>query len=145
MNNIGALSDNTIIAMITFIILVLIKGFLSIIKLLNIDKMFFTKYETYLYYKEIIDTIINTIVLIISLFILFFRKDNSILIIILAILFLLKAFFQYLIDLELHEYTNLSNTTIDTLKKVKYPVSFITNISLFIASFYMLNIIFTNK
>ena len=58
MNNIGALSDNTIIAMITFIILVLIKGFLSIIKLLNIDKMFFTKYETYLYYKEIIDTII---------------------------------------------------------------------------------------
>ena len=145
MNNIGALSDNTIIAMITFIILVLIKGFLSIIKLLNIDKMFFTKYETYLYYKEIIDTIINTIVFIISLFILFFRKDNSILIIILAILFLLKAFFQYLIDLELHEYTNLSNTTIDTLKKVKYPVSFITNISLFIASFYMLNIIFTNK
>ena len=145
MNNIAALSDNTIIAMITFIILVLIKGFLSIIKLLNIDKMFFTKYETYLYYKEIIDTIINTIVFIISLFILFFRKDNSILIIILAILFLLKAFFQYLIDLELHEYTNLSNTTIDTLKKVKYPVSFITNISLFIASFYMLNIIFTNK
>ena len=145
MNNIGALSDNTIIAMITFIILVLIKGFLSIIKLLNIDKMFFTKYETYLYYKEIIDTIINTIVFIIAFFILFFRKDNSILIIILAILFLLKAFFQYLIDLELHEYTNLSNTTIDTLKKVKYPVSFITNISLFIASFYMLNIIFINK
>ena len=145
MNNIGALSDNTIIAMITFIILVLIKGFLSIIKLLNIDKMFFTKYETYLYYKEIIDTIINTIVFIIAFFILFFRKDNSILIIILAILFLLKAFFQYLIDLELHEYTNLSNTTIDTLKKVKNPVSFITNISLFIASFYMLNIIFTNK
>ena len=145
MNNIGALSDNTIIAMITFIILVLIKGFLSIIKLLNIDKMFFTKYETYLYYKEIIDTIINTIVFIIAFFILFFRKDNSILIIILAILFLLKAFFQYLIDLELHEYTNLSNTTIDTLKKVKYPVSFITNISLFSASFYMLNIIFTNK
>jgi hypothetical protein len=145
MNNIGALSDNTIIAMITFIILVLIKGFLSIIKLLNIDKMFFTKYETYLYYKEIIDTIINTIVFIISLFILFFRKDNSILIIILAILFLLKAFFQYLIDLKLYTYTNLSNTTIDTLKKFKYPVSFITNISLFIASFYMLNIIFTNK
>ena len=145
MNNIGALSDNTIIAMITFIILVLIKGFLSIIKLLNIDKMFFTKYETYLYYKEIIDTIINTIVFIIAFFILFFRKDNSILIIILAILFLLKAFFQYLIDLELHEYTNLSNTTIDTLKKFKYPVSFITNISLFIASFYMLNIIFINK
>ena len=69
MNNIGALSDNTIIAMITFIILVLIKGFLSIIKLLNIDKMFFTKYETYLYYKEIIDTIINTIVFIIAFFI----------------------------------------------------------------------------
>ena len=145
MNNIGALSDNTIIAMITFIILVLIKGFLSIIKLLNIDKMFFTKYETYLYYKEIIDTIINTIVFMVAFFILFFRKNNSILIIILAILFLLKGFFQYLIDLELHEYTNLSNTTIDTLKKVKYPVSFITNISLFIASLYMLNIIFTNK
>ena len=145
MNNIGALSDNTIIAMITFIILVLIKGFLSIIKLLNIDKMFFTKYETYLYYKEIIDTIINTIVFMVAFFILFFRKNNSILIIILAILFLLKGFFQYLIDLELHEYTNLSNTTIDTLNKVKYPVSFITNISLFIASLYMLNIIFTNK
>jgi len=145
MNNIGVLSDNIIITMITFLILVLIKGFLSIIKFLNVDKMFFTKYETYLYYKEIIDTIINTILFLFAFFILFFRKDNSILIIILAILFLLKGVFQYLIDLKLYTYTNLSNTTIDKLKKVKHPVSFITNVVLFIASFYMLNIIFTNK
>jgi uncharacterized membrane protein HdeD (DUF308 family) len=145
MNNIGVLSDNVIIAMITFIILLLIKGFLSIIKLLNVDKMFFTKYETYLYYKEIIDTIIDSILFLFAVFLLFFRKNNSILIIILAILFLLKGVFQYLIDLKLYTYTNLSNTTIDKLKELKHPVSFITNIVVFIASVYMLKIIFTNK
>ena len=145
MNNIGVLSDNVIIAMITFIILLLIKGFLSIIKLLNVDKMFFTKYETYLYYKEIIDTIIDTILFLFAVFLLFFRKNNSILIIILAILFLLKGVFQYLIDLKLYTYTNLSNTTIDKLKELKHPVSFITNVVLFIASIYILKIIFTNK
>lgn len=145
MNNIGVLSDNVIIAMITFIILLLIKGFLSIIKFLNVDKMFFTKYETYLYYKEIIDTIIDTILFLFAVFLLFFRKNNSILIIILAILFLLKGVFQYLIDLKLYTYTNLSNTTIDKLKELKHQVSFITNIVLFIASIYILKIIFTNK
>lgn len=74
MNNIGVLSDNVIIAMITFIILLLIKGFLSIIKFLNVDKMFFTKYETYLYYKEIIDTIIDTILFLFAVFLLFLEK-----------------------------------------------------------------------
>ena len=136
MNNIGVLSDNVIIAMITFIILLLIKGFLSIIKLLNVDKMFFTKYETYLYYKEIIDTIIDTILFLFAVFLLFFRKNNSILIIILAILFLLKGVFQYLIDLKLYTYTNLSNT--------RYKIK-MRNVVLFIASIYILKIIFTNK
>ncbi len=142
MNAMEFLSDNAIIAMIILVILILIKGFLSVIKLISIDKMFFEKYETYLYYKEIVDTIINTILFLFASFILSFRKNNSILVIFLAILFLLKGFFQYFLDLKLYKYTNLSDATIDKLRKVKTPISFITNIILFISSIYMLKLIF---
>lgn len=128
--------------MIIFVILVLIKGVLSVIKLLGLDKTLFENYTSYLYYKEIIDTIIDSILFLFACFILFFRKNNSILPIILAILFLLKGFFQIFIDLDLYTYTNVSNTTIDKMKELKLPVSFITNIVLFTASIYMLKIIF---
>jgi hypothetical protein len=142
MTHIENLSDNAIVAMIIFVILVLIKGFFSVIKLISLDKILFKNYTSYLYYKEIVDSIIDSVLFLFACVILFFRKNNSILTIILAILFLLKGFFQYFIDLDLYTYTNISNTTVDKMRELKHPVSFITNIVLFIASIYILKIIF---
>ena len=145
MNNIGALSDNTIKGMIAFIILVFIKGILSFIGLFYLDKSLSKNHRTYVYIKETIDIIINTIVFIIALFILFFRKDNSILVIILAVLFLLKGFFNYAYVLNLYKTINLSDTTINKLEEVKNVNSFITNTILFCTAIYILKIIFINK
>ena len=145
MIDIANLSDNSIKGMIAMIILVFIKGFLSFMELINLDESLFKNYKTYIYIKETIDIIINTIAFILALFVLFFRKDNSILVIILAVLFLLKGFFNYAYVLNLYKSINLSDTTINKLEEVKMVNSLITNIVLFIASIYMLKIIFTNK
>ena len=145
MIDIANLSDNSIKGMIAMIILVFIKGFLSFMELINLDESLFKNYKTYIYIKETIDIIINTIAFILALFVLFFRKDNSILVIILAVLFLLKGFFNYAYVLNLYKSINLSDTTINKLEEVKNVNSLITNIVLFIASIYMLKIIFTNK
>ena len=145
MIDIANLSDNSIKGMIAMIILVFIKGFLSFMELINLDESLFKNYKTYIYIKETIDIIINTIAFILALFVLFFRKDNSILVIILAVLFLLKGFFNYAYVLNLYKSINLSDTTINKLEEVKNVNSLITNIVLFIASIYMLKIIFTKK
>jgi hypothetical protein len=145
MIDISNLSDNYIKGMIAMIILVFIKGFLSFMELLNLDESLFKNYKTYIYIKETIDIIINTIAFILALFVLFFRKDNSILVIILAVLFLLKGFFNYAYVLNLYKSINLSDTTINKLEEVKNVNSFITNTILFGAAIYILKIIFANK
>ena len=145
MIDIADFSDNSIKGMIAMIILVFIKGFLSFMELINLDESLFKNYKTYIYIKETIDIIINTIVFIIALFILFFRKDNSILVIILAVLFLLKGFFNYAYVLNLYKTINLSDTTINKLEEVKNVNSFITNTILFCTAIYILKIIFINK
>ena len=145
MIDISNLSDNYIKGMIAMIILVFIKGFLSFMELLNLDESLFKNYKTYIYIKETIDIIINTIAFILALFVLFFRKDNSILVIILALLFLLKGFFNYAYVLNLYKSINLSDTTINKLEEVKNVNSFITNTILFGAAIYILKIIFANK
>ena len=145
MIDISNLSDNYIKGMIAMIILVFIKGFLSFMELLNLDESLFKNYKTYIYIKETIDIIINTIAFILALFVLFFRKDNSILVIILAVLFLLKGFFNYAYVLNLYKSINLSDTTINKLEEVKKVNSFITNTILFGAAIYILKIIFANK
>jgi hypothetical protein len=145
MIDIADFSDNSIKGMIAMIILVFIKGFLSFMELINLDESLFKNYKTYIYIKETIDIIINTIAFILALFVLFFRKDNSILVIILAVLFLLKGFFNYAYVLNLYKSINLSDTTINKLEEVKNVNSLITNTILFIASIYILKIIFTKK
>jgi hypothetical protein len=145
MIDISNLSDNYIKGMIAMIILVFIKGFLSFMELLNLDESLFKNYKTYIYIKETIDIIINTIAFILALFVLFFRKDNSILVIILAVLFLLKGFFNYAYVLNLYKSINLSDTTINKLEEVKNVNSFITNTILFCTAIYILKIIFINK
>jgi hypothetical protein len=145
MIDIANFSDNSIKGMIAMIILVFIKGFLSFMELINLDESLFKNYKTYIYIKETIDIIINTIAFILALFVLFFRKDNSILVIILAVLFLLKGFFNYAYVLNLYKSINLSDTTINKLEEVKNVNSLITNTILFIASIYILKIIFTKK
>ena len=86
----------------------------------------------------------NIFLMLISLFVLMFRKNNTMLIIILAIIFLFKGFLHFFVNFNLYKYITLNQTDIDKLKKFYEIESFITNTMLFIASFYMLKIIFTN-
>ena len=145
MIDIRNLSDNAIMGLIGMIILVFIKGILSFIGLIYLDKSLFKTHKTYVYIKETIDIIINTILFIIAFFILFFRKNNSILVIILALLFLLKGFLDYEFIFNLYKYMNVSDEFIAKSEEVKKVNSFITNTILFGAAIYMLNIIFINK
>jgi hypothetical protein len=138
MIDIRNLSDNAIIGIIGLIILLFIKGFLSFIGLIYLDKALFKNHRTYVYIKETIDIIINTILFIIAFFILFFRKNNSVLVIILALLFLLKGFLDYEFIFSLYKYMNVSDEFIAKSEEVKKVNSFITNTILFIASIYIL-------
>ena len=145
MIDIRNLSDNAIMGLIGMIILVFIKGILSFIGLIYLDKSLFKTHKTYVYIKETLDIIINTILFIIAFFILFFRKNNSILVIILALLFLLKGFLDYEFIFSLYTYMNVSDEFIAKSEQVKKVNSFITNTILFGTAIYMLNIIFINK
>jgi uncharacterized membrane protein HdeD (DUF308 family) len=142
MIDIRNLSDNTIIGLIIFIIIFFIKGILSVMDKLNLNIYLFKNESIHNIIKETLDTIVDTVVFILAVFILFFRKDNSILVIILAIMFLFKGFFQYFLDLKLHTYTNIDDTIIENMKKVKHVNSIVTDTNIFFASFYMLKLIF---
>jgi uncharacterized membrane protein HdeD (DUF308 family) len=142
MNHIENLSDNIIIGLIVFIILFLIKGILSLTNKLKLNINLFKNKSTYDIIKESLDTILDTILFLFAIFILFFRKDNSILVIILAIMFLLKGFFQYFLDLKLYTYTNIDNAVIENITKIKNVNSIITDTIIFFASFYMIKTIF---
>ena len=141
--NVNVLSDNAIKALIGFIILVFFKGFFSLSRQLNLGNVIFKEKTMLKYISETIDTIMNTILVLLSIFVLFLRKENkSILVIILAIMFILKGFFQYFLDLKLYEYTNIHESVIDKMRQVKFVNSVITDLILALVSFCMIKIIF---
>ena len=135
-------SDNTIIVLISIIILSFIKGLFSLFERVNRTAQFISDKSIIHNVDEILDTIINTITFVFAFYILFFRKDNSILIIILGIMFLLKGFLQYFIDLQIYKYTNIDNSTIDKIRNYKYVNGVVTDTILTVIAVYMIIKIF---
>ena len=135
-------TDDIITILILFLVLFFIKGILSILGFFNLDT-YLKKSPKYSTVKETVDTILDTMLLLFGLYVLFLRtKPNSMLVIILAILFLLKGFFQYFLDLKFYKYTNLDIRTVDKLKQIKVINSMITDGVIFFSSFYMVKYIF---
>jgi hypothetical protein len=112
--------------------------------LINFHHIFFTV-EQFEKFRNKLSDIIDIFLIIISLFVLFLRKNNTTLAIILALVFLLKAFLHFFVNYRLYQYINLNQSNIDKLKQFYEVEAFITNTLLFIITFYMLNIIFINK
>ena len=140
----GHLNDNVIIVMIILLIMLFLKALFYYSHLTKFHNIFISD-EDFEKFRNKLSNLLDIFLMIISLFVLFLRKNNSMLIIILAIIFFLKGVLNFLEEYKLYKYTSLSESNIDALKKFKRVYSFITNTMLFIASFYMLKIIFINK
>jgi hypothetical protein len=136
-------NDSFITALIILTILLFIKTILYYIYLTDIHHIFFTVEQFEKFRHKLSDTL-NIFIGIISLLVLFLRKDNTTLAIILALVFLLKAFLHFFINYKFYQYTSLSQSNIDKLKQFYEVEAFATNTLLFIITIYMLNIIFIN-
>jgi hypothetical protein len=137
------LNDNLIIIMIILVVLIFLKALFYYISLTKFHHIFMSD-EKFENFRRMLSNVLNIFLMLISLFVLMFRKNNTMLIIILTIIFLFKGFLHFFVNFNLYKYITLNQTDIDKLKKFYEIESFITNTMLFIASFYMLKIIFTN-
>lgn len=137
-------NDIVVVCLIILIVLIFIKVVLYFMYLINFHHIFFTV-EQFEKFRNKLSDIIDIFLIIISLFVLFLRKNNTTLAIILALVFLLKAFLHFFVNYRLYQYINLNQSNIDKLKQFYEVEAFITNTLLFIITFYMLNIIFINK
>ena len=136
-------NDIVVICLIILTVLLFLKALFYYIYLTNLHHIFFTV-EQFEKFRNKLSDVLNIFLTIISLFVLFLRKDNTTLAIILAIIFLLKSFLHFFINYRLYQYTSLNQDNIDKIKQFYEVESFVTNTLLFIITIYMLNIIFIN-
>ncbi len=136
-------NDILVISLIILTVLLFLKAIFYYMYLTNLHHIFFTV-EQFEKFRNKLSDVLNIFLIIISLFVLFLRKDNTTLAIILALVFLLKSFLHFFINYRLYQYTSLNQTNIDKLKQFYEVEAFATNTLLFIITFYMLNIIFIN-
>jgi len=137
-------NDNVIIVMIILLLIIFLKALFYYSHLTKFHLIFISD-EDFEKFRNKFSDILDIFLMIISLFVLFLRKNKSMLIIILAIIFLVKTILHFFVKYNLYKYTTLSESNIDAIKKFKRVYTFITNSMLFIGSFYMLKIIFINK
>jgi hypothetical protein len=136
-------NDIVVICLIILIVLLFLKALFYYIYLTNLHHIFFTV-EQFEKFRNKLSDVLNIFLTIISLFVLFLRKDNTTLAMFLAIIFLFKAFLHFFVNYRLYQYTSLNQSNIDKLKQFYEVEAFATNTLLFIITFYMLNIIFIN-
>ena len=136
-------NDIVVIFLIILIVLTFLKVVFYYMSITNLHHIFFTV-EQFEKFRNKLSDVIDIFLIIISLFVLFLRKDNSMLIIILALVFLLKAFLHFFVNYKLYQYTSLNKDNIDKIKQFYKVESFVTNTILFIMTFYILVLIFIN-
>lgn len=136
-------SDNVVLIMIILLVLVFFKAFLYFISFVKYHRIFISD-ENFEKFRNIYSDLLDIIIMLIALFILLLRKNNSIFATILAIIILFKGFVHFFIDYNLYKYTNLSDNTIKGINEYKKQSIFITNSILFFATIYMIKTIFYN-
>lgn len=137
-------NDIVVVCLIILIVLLFLKALFYYSSLTKIHH-FLISDEHFEKFRNKLSDVLNIFLMIISLIVLFLRKNNTSLAIFLAILFLLKAFLHFFVYHNLYQYTSLNQNNIDKIVNFHKVESFVTNTFLFIASVYMLNIIFINK
>ena len=137
-------NDYFVVSLIILIVLIFLKAALYFMYLTNFHHIFFTV-EQFEKFRNKLSDVIDIFLIIISLFVLFLRKDNTTLAIFLALLFLFKAFLHFFVNYRLYQYTTLNQSNIDKIKQFYEVEAFATNTLLFIITIYMLNIIFINR
>ena len=106
------------------------------------SKTYLINPETFEKISLIYTYILDIIITFIAVYILFFRKNNSIITIILATLAVFKTIVTFSVDFELYEYVNLSNDTINSIQNYKNRSVLTSNIFLFFVAGYILTKIF---
>ena len=134
-------NDYFVVSLIILIVLIFLKAALYFMYLTNFHHIFFTV-EQFEKFRNKLSDVTDIFLIIISLFVLFLRKDNTTLAIFLAIIFLFKAFLHFFVNYRLYQYTSLNQSNIDKLKQFYEVEAFATNTLLFIVTIYILNIVF---
>ena len=136
-------NDKVVIIMIILVILIILKPIFYFISLTNSNDSFI-KDETFEKFIVIYTYILDAIIAFIALYILLFRKNNSVITLILATIIIFKTFITFFVQFELFKYVNLSNNTIKNIKAYENRSVYISNGFLFFFAAYILTKIFYN-
>ena len=136
-------SDNVIIIMIILVVLILFKPLLYFFSIIN-SKNNLINQETFEKFSLIYTYILDVILTFIALYILLFRKNNSVITLFLATVAIFKTIVTFSVDFTLYKYVNLSNNTIENIKAYQKNSVYVTNMFLFWVTIYILTKIFYN-
>jgi hypothetical protein len=136
-------NDNVIIVMIILVILIIFKPVLYFFSITNSNNPLI-KDETFEKFRVIYTYILDIIITFIATYILFFRKNNSVITLILATIVIFKSFITFFVELKLYKNVNLSNNTIENIKAYQKHSVYISNSFLFFVAIYILTKIFYN-
>ena len=136
-------NDNVIILMIILVILIIFKPVLYFFSITNSNNPLI-KDETFEKFRGIYTYILDIILTIIAIYILFFRKNNSVITLILATIVIFKTFITFFVEFKLYKNVNLSNNTIENIKAYQKNSVYVTNMFLFWVTIYILTKIFYN-
>jgi len=136
-------NDNVIILIIILVILIIFKPVLYFFSITNSNNPLI-KDETFEKFRLIYTYILDIIITFIAVYILFFRKNNSIITLILATIVIFKAFITFFVELKLYKNINLSNNMIENIKAYQKRSVYVSNAFLFFVAIYILTKIFYN-
>ena len=136
-------NDNVIILMIILVILIIFKPVLYFFSITNSNNPLI-KDETFEKFRLIYTYILDIIITFIAVYILFFRKNNSIITLILATIVIFKTFITFFVELKLYKNINLSDNMIENIKAYQKRSVYVSNAFLFFVAIYILTKIFYN-
>ena len=136
-------NDKVVIIMVILIILIILKPIFYFLSLTNSNDAFI-KDKNFDKFVVIYTYILDIIITFIATYILFFRKNNSVITLILATIVIFKSFITFFIQFQLYKNVNLSNNTIKNIKAYEKQSLYISNAVLFFVASYILTKIFYN-
>ena len=136
-------NDKVVIIMVILIILIILKPIFYFLSLTNSNDSFI-KDENFEKFVVIYTYILDIIITFIATYILLFRKNNSVITLILATIIIFKTFITFFLQFQLYKNINLSNNTIKNIKAYEKQSLYISNAVLFFVASYILTKIFYN-
>ena len=136
-------NDKVVIIMVILIILIILKSIFYFLSLTNSNDAFI-KDKNFDKFVVIYTYILDLIIAFIATYILFFRKNNSVITLILATIVIFKTFITFFVEFKLYKNVNLSNNTIENIKAYQKHSVYISNSFLFFVAIYILTKIFYN-